>query len=187
MNDECAHWDYNLLRVCALRCSGGSGRPSGQRLCDPWHGEQHRGGDPLPPGGGEHPVRTRFPSRSIHHGPEEGRAGRAKVSRVLKIEPVCQLTIWPLGLCLSSNVQECPLKSGGRLVSRSHTFCSHVKDCLCSYQWLVKCSAILWHKEMMVYRGALNISSAFLACQISLFFSCHLFFIGAWRCRLLTV
>lgn len=118
------------LRVSSLRCSGGSGRPSGQRLCDPWHGEQHGGGDPLPPGGGEHPVRTRFPSRSIHHGPEEGRAGRAKVSRALRIEPACQLTIWPLGLCLRSNVRECHLKSGGRLASRvraRHTLSCEIK------------------------------------------------------------
>lgn len=69
------------VTVFTFRLGGGFGCSCGQRLRDPWHREQHGGGDPLPLGGRKYPVRTRFPSRSIHHGPEESCSGWAKVSR----------------------------------------------------------------------------------------------------------
>lgn len=87
-----------VVCMCGLRYSGGSGCPSGQRLRDPWHREQSGGGDPLPSGERERPVWARFPSRSIHHEPEESCAGWAQVSRVAHWKGfMCQLptgVIW---------------------------------------------------------------------------------------------
>ncbi len=97
VNNECMPWNCNLLLVLALRFSGGSGCPSGPRLCDPWHGERHRGGDPLPSGWRKHSVRARFPPRSIHRGPEESRTGWTKVSRVIMWDFICQWTNWLIG------------------------------------------------------------------------------------------
>lgn len=92
LDNERVLWNWTAaccVCVFGLRYSGGTGCPSGERLCDPWHREQSGGGDPLPSGGRERPVWKRFPSRSIHHGPEESRAGRAKVSRVVQIRTWC--------------------------------------------------------------------------------------------------
>lgn len=77
-------WAMNPQLVClfAPRLSGGTGCTCGQRLCHPWHREWCGGGDPLPSSGPKHPMRTSFPSRSVHNGPEESCSGWAQVSSV---------------------------------------------------------------------------------------------------------
>lgn len=68
-----------------LRFGGRSGRPPGERLRDPRHGQPIRGGDPLSSGERERPVWTSFPSWPLHNGAEESCHGRVKVSPVISV------------------------------------------------------------------------------------------------------